>query len=276
MIPSVESMPIVARHAETEPNVVRIGSHEVGGRRLTIMAGPCSVESEEQVMETARRVKAAGASFLRGGAFKPRTSPYSFQGLREEGLRLLRQAASANGLGVITEVMDIRHLDKVAEVADILQVGSRNMQNFTLLDELGRCDKPVLLKRGMAASLEEMMWSAERIAMAGNERIILCERGIRTFETSTRNTLDLNAVPMLRRASHLPVIVDPSHGTGHWWMVPHLSRAAVAVGADGLIIEVHVHPEVALSDGSQSLTPETFDRLMTEVRSVATAVGREV
>jgi 3-deoxy-7-phosphoheptulonate synthase len=176
MIPSVESMPIVARHTETEPNVVRIGPHEVGGRKLTIMAGPCSVESEEQVMETARRVKAAGATFLRGGAFKPRTSPYSFQGLREEGLRLLAQAARANDLGVITEVMDIRHLDKVAEVADILQVGSRNMQNFTLLDELGRCDKPIMLKRGMAASLEEMMWSAERIAMGGNERILLCER----------------------------------------------------------------------------------------------------
>jgi len=276
MIPSVESMPKVARHTQAEPCVVRVGRHEIGGPRLAIIAGPCSVESEEQIMETARLVKAAGASFLRGGAFKPRTSPYSFQGLREEGLRLLAQAGRAHGLGVVTEVMDLRHLEKVAEVAEILQVGSRNMHNFTLLDELGRFGKPVLLKRGMAASLEELLWAAERIAMGGNEKIILCERGIRTFETSTRNTLDLNAVPMLKRASRLPVIVDPSHGTGHWWMVPHLSRAAVAVGCDGLIIEVHVHPEVALSDGSQSLTPATFERLMHEVGEVALAVGRHV
>jgi 3-deoxy-7-phosphoheptulonate synthase len=276
MITSIESMPYVARHSDSEPAVVRVGEHDIGGRRLAVIAGPCSVESEEQVMETARRVKQAGARFLRGGAFKPRTSPYCFQGLREEGLRLLAMAGREHGLGVVTEVMDVRHLEKVAEVASMLQVGSRNMQNFTLLDELGRSGKPVLLKRGMAASLEELLWAAERVAMGGNQNIVLCERGIRTFETSTRNTLDLNAVPMLKRASHLPVIVDPSHGTGHWWMVPHLSRAAVAVGCDGLIIEVHVHPEAALSDGSQSLTPDTFDRLMREVGSVAAAVGRDM
>jgi 3-deoxy-7-phosphoheptulonate synthase len=276
MIASMDSMPCVARHTESDHAPVRADGREIGGRKLAVIAGPCSVESEEQVMETARRVKQAGAMFLRGGAFKPRTSPYSFQGLREEGLRLLAMAGRAHGLGVVTEVMDIRHLDKVADVAAILQVGSRNMQNFTLLDELGRCGKPVLLKRGMAASLEELLWAAERIAMGGNENIVLCERGIRTFEPSTRNTLDLNAVPMLKKASHLPVIVDPSHGTGHWWMVPPLSRAAVAAGCDGLIIEVHVDPAVALCDGHQSLTPDTFERLMREVALIATAVGREM
>ena len=276
MIASIDSMPYVARHSDTEPATVCAGGREIGGRRLAVIAGPCSVENEEQVMETARRVKQAGAVFLRGGAFKPRTSPYSFQGLREEGLRLLAMAGRAHGLGVVTEVMDIRHLEKVAEVAAILQVGSRNMQNFTLLDELGRCGKPVLLKRGMAASLEELLWAAERIAMGGNENIVLCERGIRTFEPSTRNTLDLNAVPMLKKASHLPVIVDPSHGTGHWWMVPPLSRAAVAAGCDGLIVEVHVDPAVALCDGHQSLTPGTFEAMMQEVSLIATAVGREM
>ena len=274
MKPSVEEIPLVAREVHPEGSVVHVGSASIGGTKLAIIAGPCSVESEEQILATARAVKAAGATFLRGGAYKPRTSPYSFQGLKEEGLRLLALAAAETGLRIITEVMDARHIDQVQQVADVLQVGSRNMQNFTLIDELGHCDKPILLKRGMAATVEELLMSAERIAVGGNSRIVLCERGIRTFETATRNTLDLNAVPLLKRATHLPVIVDPSHGTGHWWMVPHLARASVAVGCDGLIVEVHVHPEVARSDGEQSLTPETFGRMMTEVRAVAAAVGR--
>jgi 3-deoxy-7-phosphoheptulonate synthase len=274
MKPSVEEIPLVAREVHPEGSVVHVGSAAIGGTKLAIIAGPCSVESEEQILATARAVKAAGATFLRGGAYKPRTSPYSFQGLKEEGLRLLALAAAETGLRIITEVMDARHIDQVQQVADVLQVGSRNMQNFTLIDELGHCDKPILLKRGMAATVEELLMSAERIAVGGNSRIVLCERGIRTFETATRNTLDLNAVPLLKRATHLPVIVDPSHGTGHWWMVPHLARASVAVGCDGLIVEVHVHPEVARSDGEQSLTPETFGRMMTEVRAVAAAVGR--
>jgi 3-deoxy-7-phosphoheptulonate synthase len=248
----------------------------VGGDRLAIIAGPCSVESEEQILATARAVKAAGADFLRGGAFKPRTSPYSFQGLKEEGLRLLALAREETGLPVVTEVLDARHLEMVSRYADVLQVGSRNMQNFTLLDEVGTCRKPVLLKRGMSATIEELLFAAERIAAGGNDQIILCERGIRTFETATRNTLDLNAVPFLKRNCHLPVIVDPSHGTGHWWMVPPLARAAVAAGCDGLIVEVHVNPEKAVSDGFQSLTPLTFERMVREVHNVARAIGREV
>jgi len=265
---------LVLRDARPQGTVVRAGGVDIGGPRLVVMAGPCAVESEEQILATARAVRAAGASVLRGGAFKPRTSPYTFEGLKEEGLRLLALAKAETGLLIVTEVMDARHIERVAEVADILQIGSRNMQNYTLLDELGRVGKPVLLKRGMSATLEEFLLAAERLAAEGNAQIILCERGIRTFETATRNTLDLNAVPLLKRRSHLPVIVDPSHGTGHWWMVPHLARAAVAAGCDGLIVEVHVHPEQALSDGSQSLTPETFERLMLESRAVALAVGR--
>jgi 3-deoxy-7-phosphoheptulonate synthase len=268
------SMQIILREQHPGDTIVRAGGVDIGGTCLTVMAGPCAVETEEQVVATARAVKAAGAHFLRGGAFKPRTSPYAFEGLKDEGLRLLGIAKAETGLPVVTELLDVRHMDKVAEVADIFQVGSRNMQNFTLLDEVGRTPRPVLLKRGMAATLEEFLLAAERVAAGGNSNIILCERGIRTFETATRNTLDLNAVPYLKRRSHLPVIVDPSHGTGHWWMVPHLSRAAVAAGCDGLLIEVHIQPERALSDGFQSLTPQTFERLMGEVRAVAAAVGR--
>jgi 3-deoxy-7-phosphoheptulonate synthase len=267
---------LVLRDARPEGTVVRVGPIEIGGRRLAVIAGPCAVESEEQILATARAVRAAGASLLRGGAFKPRTSPYSFAGLREEGLRLLALARAETGLPIVTEVMDARHIDSVGAVADILQVGSRNMQNFTLLDELGHTGKPILLKRGMSANLEEFLLAAERVAAAGNANIILCERGIRTFETATRNTLDLNVVPLLKRRSHLPVIVDPSHGTGHWWMVPHMARAAVAAGCDGLLVEVHIQPERALSDGPQSLTPETFERLMHETRAVALAVGRQL
>jgi 3-deoxy-7-phosphoheptulonate synthase len=265
---------ITAREQVPEGTMVRVGDVTLGGSRIVVIAGPCSVEDETQVVTTARAVKAAGASLLRGGAYKPRTSPYSFQGLRREGLEILARAREATGLGIVTEVMDARHLEDVARVADVLQVGSRNMQNFTLLDEVGTCGKPILLKRGMSATLEEFLFAAERVALGGNAQIILCERGIRTFETATRNTLDLNAVPFLKRRTHLPVIVDPSHGTGLWWMVPHMARAAVAVGSDGLIVEVHPHPEEALSDGGQSLRPSVFQRLMDTVRPVAQAVGR--
>jgi 3-deoxy-7-phosphoheptulonate synthase len=268
-------MTLVLRETHPEPTVVRVAKVPIGGPALAIMAGPCAVESEEQVVATARAVKAAGANILRGGAFKPRTSPYAFEGLREEGLRLLAIARAETGLPIVTELMDPRHIDIVGAVADIFQIGSRNMQNFTLLDEVGRAGKPVLLKRGMSATLEELLLAAERVAARGNSEIALCERGIRTFETATRNTLDLNAVPYLKRRSHLPVIVDPSHGTGHWWMVPHLARAAVAAGCDGLLIEVHIDPAHAMSDGFQSLTPESFSRMMTDVRAIAAALGRQ-
>jgi 3-deoxy-7-phosphoheptulonate synthase len=269
-------LPLTGRQARPADTIVRVGNAEVGGPRVVVMAGPCAVEGEEQLLTTALAVRDAGARILRGGAFKPRTSPYSFEGLREEGLRLLAIAKERTGLPVVTEVMDPRHLERVAEVADLLQVGSRNMQNFPLLDEVGRFPRPVLLKRGMMATLEEFLLAAERIAARGNPEIVLCERGIRTFEPSTRNTLDLNAVPFLKRATHLPVIVDPSHGTGHWWMVPHLCRAAIAAGADGLLIEVHARPEEALCDGFQSLSPATFQRAMREVGDVARAVRREL
>lgn len=268
------SLRLACRSARPEGTVVRIGGIPVGGNEVVVMAGPCAVESEEQLMATARAVKAAGAKVLRGGAYKPRTSPYSFLGLREEGLKLLAQARGETGLPVVTEVMDARHLDTVCRYADMLQVGSRNMQNFTLLEEVGKVDMPVLLKRGMSATIEEFLLAAEYVMKGGNEGIVLCERGIRTFETSTRNTLDLNAVPMLKRRSHLPVIVDPSHGTGHSWMVPPLAGAAVAVGADGLLVEVHHNPQEALSDGEQSLTPDCFGLMMDQLKALAVAVGR--
>lgn len=246
----------------------------IGGEEIIVMAGPCAVENQQQLLAAAHAVKASGARILRGGAYKPRTSPYSFMGLKEEGLALLARAKQETGLPVVTEVMDARHLDSVCLHADILQIGSRNMQNYTLLEETGRLRKPVLLKRGMSATIKEFLLAAEHILSRGNENIMLCERGIRTFETETRNTLDLNAVPVLKRLSHLPVIVDPSHGTGHWWMVPWLAKAAIAAGADGLLIEVHCHPEAALSDGPQSLKPEKFDTLIRELAPVARAVGR--
>jgi 3-deoxy-7-phosphoheptulonate synthase len=271
----VNNNPLTAREGCPDGTVVEVAGARFGGKRIAVIAGPCAVENEEQVVSTAKMVKAAGAALLRGGAYKPRTSPYQFQGLKEDGLRLLAVAKAETGLGVVTEVMDTRHLDKVSEVADMLQVGSRNMQNFTLLDEVGRLSKPVLLKRGMMATMEEFLLAAERVAAGGNREIVLCERGIRTFENATRNTLDLNAVAYLKRRTHLPVIVDPSHGTGHWWMVPHMSRGAVAVGADGLIVEVHIRPEEAMCDGFQSLSPATFQRLMSECRAVALAIGRE-
>jgi 3-deoxy-7-phosphoheptulonate synthase len=249
---------------------------EIGGPGVVVIAGPCAVEDDEQLVSTARAVKAAGARVLRGGAFKPRTSPYSFQGLKAEGLGLLARARAETGLPVVTEVMDARHLEQVMACADILQVGSRNMQNFTLLEEVGRCRVPALLKRGMSATLAEYLLAAEHVMKGGNDQVILCERGIRTFEPSTRNTLDLGAVPMLKRHTHLPVIVDPSHGTGVAWMVPPLACAAIAAGADGLLIEVHGHPARALSDGGQSLSHEEFAALMPMLAAVAAAIGRSL
>ena len=240
------------------------------------MGGPCAVESVEQMLEAARAVKEAGGTILRGGAFKPRTSPYSFQGLGVEGLRILGQVRAEVGLPVVTEVMDPELVPLVSTYADILQIGARNMQNFALLHAVGEAQRPVLLKRGMMSTIEELLMAAEYILSHGNERVILCERGIRTFETYTRNTIDINAIPALKQLTHLPVIVDPSHGTGKWELVEPISRAAIAAGADGLIIEVHPHPEEALSDGAQSLKPERFAALMEHLRPIAAAVGREL
>lgn len=267
---------LACREAKPKGTVFDIQGVKIGGSNLIMMAGPCAVESQEQLLATATAVKKSGARILRGGAFKPRTSPYSFRGLKEKGLKHLAWVRQKTGLLVVTEVMDARHVGIVSEVADILQIGSRNMQNFTLLDEVGLSRKPVLLKRGMSATLEELLFATEYIMSQGNHQVILCERGIRTFETSTRNTLDLNAVPMLKWLSHLPVIVDPSHGTGHWWMVTSMAKAAIAAGADGLLVEVHCRPEDALSDGPQSLRPETFDMMMQDLRKVAKAVGRQM
>jgi len=259
-----------------EGTIVNIGGIKIGGTDIVVIAGPCAVESLEQLFETAMAVKSSGAKILRGGAFKPRSSPYSFQGLGEEGLKLLSTIRQQTGLPLVTEVMDTRQVEMVASYADMLQVGSRNMQNFPLLKEVGMCRKPVLLKRGMMSTIEEFLLAAEYILNQGNDQVILCERGIRTFETSTRNTLDLSAVPMLKSLTHLPVIVDPSHGTGLRWMVPSMSKAAVAVGADGLIIEVHYKPDQALCDGHQSLSLDEFDGLMPDLQKIARAIGREI
>jgi len=267
---------LTCRAARPDGTVITVRGVEIGGRGLVIMAGPCAVESESQLMATARAVKAAGAHILRGGAFKPRTSPYSFQGLKEEGLRLLAQARAETGLPIVTEVLDARHLDLVSTYTDILQVGSRNMQNYVLLEEIGRSRVPVLLKRGMSATLDEYLNAAEYVMSNGNANVILCERGIRAFEPSMRNTLDLNAVPMLQRLSHLPVLVDPSHGTGHAWMVPRLALAAVAAGADGVLVEVHVDPANALSDGEHALTPDEFAAMAGQIAAVGQAVGRSM
>ena len=246
----------------------------VGGGRPVVMAGPCSIESEEQLWASAQGVRDAGAHVLRGGAFKPRSSPYSFQGLGAEGLRLLADAGSELGMPVISELLSVRDVEVSAQHSDVLQIGTRNMQNFVLLSEAGKTGKPVMLKRGMGATIEEWLLAAEYILSEGNPDVILCERGIRTFETATRNTMDLNAIAMVKRLSHLPVISDPSHGTGHWYLVRPMSMASIAVGADGLMIEVHPNPEQALSDGAQSLTPVNFAELMTEARSLAESIGR--
>ena len=267
---------LVSREVKEEDTVLDVGGVEIGGKRLVVMAGPCSVESKEQVLEAARAVKAAGATMLRGGAYKPRTSPYEFQGMAEDGLKLLALAREETGLKVITEAMDVETLPMVADYADMVQIGARNMQNFSLLKQLGKLAKPILLKRGPSATIREWLMAAEYVVAHGNGRVALCERGIRTFETATRNTVDLNAVPVLKSLTHLPVIVDPSHGIGLRAHVPAMARAAVAAGADGLIIEVHPCPEKALSDGQQSLTPEEFSGLMAQVRVIAGAVGRPV
>jgi 3-deoxy-7-phosphoheptulonate synthase len=265
---------LAGRHFRPAGTVVQVGDVDIGGPRVVVMAGPCSVENRDQVMGVAERVARAGARVIRGGAFKPRTSPYSFQGLGEEGLQLLREAADQHGLQVISEVMDHTQIPLVAAYADILQVGARNMQNFNLLREAGRQPKPVLLKRGPAATIDELLLSAEYILSEGNYNVILCERGIRTFETYTRNTMDIAAIPVVKKLSHLPIIADPSHGTGRRDKVLPMARAAVAAGADGLLIEVHCDPDHALSDGAQSLWPEQFEELMAQLRIIAQAVGR--
>jgi 3-deoxy-7-phosphoheptulonate synthase len=256
----------VSREFKKEHSAMRINGVEIGRDEFVVMAGPCSVESEKQIMETAEGVAKAGARMLRGGAFKPRTSPYDFQGLEEEGLKLLRKAKAATGLGIVTEVMSDRDVDLVAEYADVMQVGARNMQNFALLKTLGGCGRPVLLKRGMSSTIKELLMSAEYIVAHGNPNVILCERGIRTFETATRNTCDISAVPVLNELTHLPVVLDPSHATGKRSLVSALARAGVAVGADGLIVEVHPCPEKAVSDGAQSLTLPQFQKMMAELK----------
>ena len=276
VLPILKPYKLVSREFQEANSVIDVGGRKVGGKKIHVMAGPCSVESRDQVLEAAFPVKEAGATFLRGGAFKPRTSPYSFQGLGEEGLSYLAHAREVTGLLVITEVLDPRDLDVVYRYTDIIQIGARNMQNFKLLTEVGKLKKPVLLKRGMSATVQEFLLSAEYIATEGNRKIILCERGIRTYETETRNTLDISAVPLLKQLSHLPVFVDPSHGTGRWDLVAPMALAGIAAGADGLLIEVHSHPEVALSDGPQSLKPQKFFALMNDLRKVAQAVGRDI
>ena len=265
---------LASREVNPYDTVVRVGPVEIGDGRITVMAGPCSVDTQENIAETAQAVKAAGAHLLRGGAFKPRTSPYSFRGHGEKALKMLAHAREASALPVITEVMDARDVELVASQADVLQIGARNMQNFSLLDEVGKVAKPVMLKRGMAATVEEWLLAAEYILAHGNPNVILCERGIRAYEPATRFTFDINAIPLAKRLSHLPVIADPSHGTGKWYLVEPVALAAVAAGADGLIIEVHPNPDHALSDGAQSLTPANFERLMDKVRILGQALGR--
>ena len=274
--PILQPFKLASREVKRQATQVMVGDVAVGGRDIVVMAGPCSVESRFQVMDVAVRVKAAGARVLRGGAFKPRTSPYAFQGLETEGLKLLDEARRETGLPVITEVMEPDKVELVAEHSDILQIGARNVQNFSLLRRVAETRKPVLLKRGMSTSIQEWLLSAEYVLAGGNPNVILCERGIRTFETATRFTLDLNAVPVLKKLTHLPVVVDPSHGTGHWEYVESMAMAAVAAGADGLLIEVHPKPEEALSDGPQSLKPDRFAALMARVRKVAQAVDRDL
>jgi 3-deoxy-7-phosphoheptulonate synthase len=271
-----EPYKLASRTFKPEGTVVTVGDIRIGGDEVIVMAGPCSAESEQQVHETAAAVKKAGAKIFRGGAFKPRSSPYSFQGLGEEGLRMLREAADQHNMKLVSEVMDVSQIDLVGRYSDIYQVGARNMQNFTLLRELGRTRKPVLLKRGIAATIEEWLLSAEYILAGGNTDVILCERGIRTFESYTRNTLDISAIPVIKKLSHLPIITDPSHATGKRDKVAAMARASVAAGADGIIVEVHCNPDKALSDGAQSMYPTQFDRVMAELRIIAPAIGRSI
>ena len=276
VIPITKPYKLSSREFQPQDTVIKVGDLTIGGEELVVMAGPCAVESEEQVLETARAVKAAGANILRGGAFKPSTSPYSFRGLGEEGLKILAQARKETGMPIITEVLAPDDVDLVARYADILQVGARNMQNFILLDEVGKVQKPIMLKRGMSATIQEWLLSAEYILSQGNRQLLLCERGIRTFETYTRNTMDVSAIPIIEKVSHLPIIADPSHGTGKWYLVAPVALAAVAAGADGVMIEVHPTPDSALKDGAQSLTFDNFQRLMAQLAGVAASVGRRM
>lgn len=271
-----EKYKLVSRDFQPEDTIIDAGGVKIGGSEIVVMAGPCAVESLEQLREAAKAVKACGAKFLRGGAYKPRTSPYDFQGFGREGLKLLRKVADEFDLRVVTEIVDKDDIDSFCEYADILQVGARNMQNFQMLKALGKCKKPVLLKRGLSATISEWLNAAEYIMSGGNEQVIFCERGIRTYETFTRNTLDLSAVAAVKELSHLPIVVDPSHGTGRWKMVAPMARAAIAAGADGLIIEVHPHPEKALSDGDQSLTPDAFKDLMGSLGGIAQVMGKTI
>jgi len=275
-IVKTEGPALVSRSSRPGGTIVDVNGIRIGGREIVIMAGPCAVENEEQLSQSARSVRAGGASLLRGGAFKPRTSPYSFQGLGREGLEMLARARNETGMSVVTEVMDTRQVETVARYADMLQIGSRNMQNFPLLKEAGMSSKPILLKRGMMATIDEYLNAAEYILSQGNTQVVLCERGIRTFETSTRYTLDLNAIPILKQRTHLPVIVDPSHGTGIRSIVAPMAKASIAAGADGLLVEVHNRPDSALCDGSQSLFPEEFSKLMEDLRKIAHAVDRTI
>jgi len=276
VVPVLKPYKVVAKEFRPDKTIIRVGGVDIGGQKVVVIAGPCSVETREMTLETAKAVKAAGASILRGGAFKPSTSPYSFQGLGEDGLKILAEAREATGMPIITEVMDTRDVELVARYADILQIGTRNMTNFSLLQEVGAVRKPVMLKRGMSSTIEEWLQAAEYVANRGNYDIILCERGIRTFETYTRNTFDVSSIPAVLGLSHLPVVADPSHGTGRYQLVPPVARAAVAAGADGVMVEVHPQPEKALKDGAQSLTPDNFALLMKDLSAVARAVGRYV
>ncbi len=273
VIPILDPYKLTGWKFKPEKTVIEVGEVKIGGEKPVVMAGPCAVENEEQLMTTARAVKEAGAEVLRGGAFKPRTSPYSFQGLGEEGLKLLDQARQETGLKIITELMDLDHLELVAEYTDIIQIGARNMQNYPLLSAIGKLDKPAMLKRGMSATIREWLLAAEYIMCEGNQQVILCERGIRTFGEETRNTLDLSSVPMVNELSHLPVIVDPSHGTGRWELVNPMARAAIAVGVDGLLVEVHPNPKEALSDGPQSLKLKKFAQLMADIKMIHESLG---
>lgn len=276
IVPILKPFKLVSREFKSQDSIIDVKGVKIGGKEVVVMAGPCAIENKDLLLEIARAVKKAGAKMLRAGAFKPRTSPYSFQGLGEEGLKYLRQAAEDTGLVTVTEVMDTRDVSLIAKYADMFQIGARNMQNFNLLKEVGQTKKPVLLKRGISSTIKELLMSAEYIASNGNFNVVLCERGIRTFGEYTRNTLDISAVPVIKELSHLPVVVDPSHGVGKWGLVAPLSKAAVAAGADGLLIEVHSCPEEALSDGAQSIIPERFVKLMQELKALAEVVDREI
>ena len=274
LIPVSKPYKLCSREFHPQDTIVKVGGITIGGKEVVVMAGPCAVESEQQLVETARAVKAAGATILRGGVFKPSTSPYQFRGLGEAGLELLAQIKKETGLPIITEVMSPGEIELVATHADIFQIGARNMQNFDLLEEVGKTGKPVMLKRGLSATVQEWLLAAEYILSQGNQQLMLCERGIRTFETYTRNTMDISAIPVIEKVSHLPIIADPSHGTGKWYLVAPMALAAVAAGADGVMVEVHPNPDLALKDGAQSLTFDSFQKLMSQLRPVAAAVGR--